>query len=473
VRSFSLLKFTVCALGAFAFLPQTVQAAIDTVTVNTSRDYEKAKGYTYAEITINGSVARADGTAGQYSVPAVIIHPRNGRGNDVGVVDWLNSAFYHFFEPVTEFGTFEFTLLATENYLFDEGYTYLSIQWNKAVTEIFGPAAPNDGQQHNHLVYGSIERGADAWEILLDAARLLKNPGAYGARNRPERVSRVLSSGYSQGAALQLELLAERLDRKRVYDGHLIQMIGLACWKRDDTAPYFGSLGHCGPLPTSGNHAPVIVLTSETDMLIANPTVLGAGKSGFFTRNAGNPAWRQYEMAGISHLPMPLVALDLPDQNSADPRPVFRAAFSNLTRWTQGKHRIKPPPARYFKGDVDATDAFIPTTDADGHFAGGLRLPHVESEVRGHLAGAPLGNYRPINDRGRDPFHVFNLLSGSFSRFSDAELLARYPTRHWYVRRVARAVDDLLLKGYITNKDRKELISAAEDEPLYGPHCGD
>jgi hypothetical protein len=45
------------------------------------------------------------------------------------------------------------------------GYTYISIQWNKAVTEIFGPAAPNDGQPHNRLVYGAIDRSADAWEI--------------------------------------------------------------------------------------------------------------------------------------------------------------------------------------------------------------------------------------------------------------------------------------------------------------------
>lgn len=57
--------------------------------------------------------------------------------------------------------------------------TYISIQWNKAVTEIFGPTVPHDGQPHNHLVYGTIDRSADAWEILLDAARLLKDPSAY------------------------------------------------------------------------------------------------------------------------------------------------------------------------------------------------------------------------------------------------------------------------------------------------------
>jgi hypothetical protein len=458
----SLLRIAVCSLSLYAFVPRAAEAAIDKVTVNASRAYEKAKGYTYAEIRIAGSFLRADGSAGQYSVPAVIIYPRHGHGNGVGVVDWLNSAPYHFFEP-TEFNTIQFTLLATEDYLFQQGYTYLSVQWDKAVTEIFGSTAPADGQQHNPLVYGTIERGADAWEILLDAARLLKNPGAYPQQGRLARVTTVLSSGYSQGGALQLEMLAERLDPKRIYDGHLIQMIGLTCWKRNDSPPKFGSLGDCGPLPAAGNHAPVMVLASESDMLAFHPTVLGVGKSAFFTRNANNPNWRQYELAGVSHLPEPIFSLDLPNQNIADPRPVFRAAFANLTRWTHGRCTSRPPSSRYFKGTVDENDAFIPTLDADGHFAGGLRLSHVESIIHGRAVGAPLGNHRPLNESP----NVFVLLGGTFARFNNAEILARYPVKHLYVKRVKRAADDLAANRYITREDRRALITAAEDEPLY------
>jgi Alpha/beta hydrolase domain len=457
----------VCVFVSVAFIPLTAEAAINSVTVAASRDYEHADGYTYAEITIHGSIARADGSAGQYSVPAIIIYPTLRRGNRVGVVDWVNSAFYHFFPPTTEFATFQFTLLATGNFLFEEGYTYLSIQWNKAVTEIFGSTAPLDGQPHNHLVYGSIDRSADAWEILLDAARLLKDPRAYPDSHGPWRVTTVLSSGYSQGAGAQLEFLAEGLDPARVYDGHLIQMIGLACWKREDVAPHFGFFGDCSPLPTSGNHAPVIVLESETDMLIYHPAVLGFGKSAFFTRNPANPNWRQYETAAVSHLPESILPLGLPNQNNADARPVFRAAFDNLTRWTHGEHRIIPPPARYFEGGVDATDTFIPAFDADGHFAGGLRLPHVESEVHGQVAGAPLGNFTPLNPLGLDPFHPFVFISGTFTRFTDDQLVARYSSRHEYVKRVKRAADHLAAAGYITDDDRKALIAAAEDEPLF------
>ena len=67
--------------------------------------------------------------------------------------------------------------------------------------------------------------------------------------------------------------------------------------------------------------------------------------------------------------------------------------------------------------------------------------------------------------RGR--INVFFFLGGTFERFKDEELLARYPTRHGYVKRVKRAADDLAERDYITRKDRRALIRAAEDEPLY------
>ena len=83
--------------------------------------------------------------------------------------------------------------------------------------------------------------------------------------------------------------------------------------------------------------------------------------------------------------------------------------------------------------------------------------------MQGRVAGAPLGNHGPLNTPG-NPF-VF--LSGTFERFKEDELLARYPTRNGYVKRVKRAAEALDDKGYITRKDRKALIEAAEREPLY------
>jgi hypothetical protein len=456
-------------LLALVLIPLLSQATISSVVVNSTRDFAEVAGYTYAEITIRGQVARG-GTVGEYSVPAVLIFPQAGRGNGVGVVDWLNSAYYHFFPADTEFATFEFTRLATGSYLFDEGYTYLTIQWNKKVTEIFGPTRP-DGANRNHLVYGSIEHSADAWDILRDAAQLLKDPSYYPNNDAPASVATVLSSGYSQGAAAQLEFVTQGLDPDKVYDGHLVQMIGLTCWKRrDDDTVHFGFFGDCAPLPTSGEHAPVMTIVSESDMTIY-PSVVGVGKSAFFLRNRANPNWRQYELAGVAHLPKPIFELRQATQNTADARPVFRAAFKNLRRWVHGRNCQEPPRSLFFAGDVDASDAFRFETDPDGHFAGGLRLPHVLSRVNGREAGAPLGFNAPLNQAGLDPF---TFIGGTFDPFSDQQLLGRYPTRHEYVQRVKRAADHLATKAYIIKKDRNALIQAALREPLpVRDHCDD
>ena len=107
-------KAATAALIALTLTPISVEAAITSVTVDAARDYDHARGYTYAEITVHGTVARADGSVGVYAVPAVLIYPRHRRANRVGVVDWVNSAYYHFFPATTELGTFQFTLLATE-----------------------------------------------------------------------------------------------------------------------------------------------------------------------------------------------------------------------------------------------------------------------------------------------------------------------------------------------------------------------
>jgi hypothetical protein len=101
----------------------------------------------------------------------------------------------------------------------------------------------------------------------------------------------------------------------------------------------------------------VILLASQSDMVIFHPATLGFGLGAFFTRNPTDHNWRQYEMAAISHLPRPILDLGVPNQNPADARPIFRAAFDNLVRWIRG---VPPPPARYFQGSIDSSNAFVP-----------------------------------------------------------------------------------------------------------------
>ena len=57
VTNISKGKVTLCLLAVSGWLAPA-QAALESVTVNETRSYEKAPGYTSAEITIPGSVRR-------------------------------------------------------------------------------------------------------------------------------------------------------------------------------------------------------------------------------------------------------------------------------------------------------------------------------------------------------------------------------------------------------------------------------
>ena len=244
-------------------------------------------------------------------------------------------------------------------------------------------------------------------------------------------------------------------------------MIGLTCWKREDVAPHFGFFGPCSPLaderkPCARHRARIgdrhvglppdgsrlreeRVLHSQSGQSQLAPVRDG----GDLTSARTDPAARSPEpehRRRQAHLPRRVRQPDQVDTRQT-PREASRGSLLRRAAWTR-------------------PDAFIPTTDADGHFAGGVRLPHVESTVHGRVAGAPLGRHAPLNPAGLDPFHPFVFLGGTFTRFSDDELLSRYASRRQYVKRVKRAADHLAAKGYISNKDRKALIAAAEDEPL-------
>ena len=154
-----------------------------------------------------------------------------------------------------------------------------------------------------------------------------------------------------------------------------------------------------------------------------------------------HPDWRQYELAGVSHLPQPVFP-DLGDesQNPADFRPAFRAGFHNMAAWTTDG--TPPPPSRFIEGEVQADGTLATDLDADGNAVGGLRLPHMTQVVNGREAGAPLGTYTGLNPAG-DPATlegILLLLSGTFTPFDDEELRERYPNPGAYVNRVARAV---------------------------------
>jgi hypothetical protein len=237
-----------------------------------------------------------------------------------------------------------------------------------------------------------------------------------------------------------------------VYDGHLIAKIGLICPRLDDAPPDFGMI----PRPC---------LSSPERRSLQGDPRRGPGDVEFMfmaalTRFPGDPNWRQYELAGVAHIPPSILDLGT-DQNPIESAPVIRAALHSLELWT--RDGIPAPPSMFLAGSLDAGNQLVTELDADGSAFDGLRPPHTVQVVDGEPASAPLGVYTGINPQGDPPYAPF---ADTFRAFDPEALDARYPTRREYVDRVARAADRLLADGYLVASDRDAYMREAAESDI-------
>jgi hypothetical protein len=431
------------------------------VSIDTIRPFMEAGGYTYDEATMRGTVERDDGSEGKYVVPIILIYPDNS-GNGVAVVDWLITIDLHqggFTASAGEWTPGRFALRTTDGYLFENGFTYATVQWDKGVKEHFGPVAPDGEEQHSHLIYGTIEEARDAFTILRDFAYFLKDSGPLEGTDGPAPVDAVLSFGFSHSGTLQMEFMSSGKNLSNgelAYDGHIVGKTGLLCWSFHNKPPGYADLEPCYQTPVNDG-SKVIQIAAQGDV----EAVMYAARSRF----PDNPNWRQYELAGVSHIPVPIGMLD-ESQNPASSKPVFRAAFQYLTRWVT--EDIPAPPSRFLDGTLNEDGTFNTDLDEVGNALGGLRLPHMVQIINGTAAGAPPGRYAGKHPEG-GPDDLF-WYGGYFEPFTGENLAQRYPDRETNVKRVARAADYLLEAGYILEEDRDYYVEEAEDAALV--HAG-
>jgi hypothetical protein len=108
--------------------------------------------YTWLTATMEGTVARDDGSTGHYRVPISMTYPDAG-SNGFGFVDVVTvSDFTGFTQETAPRG--QRSVLYSGNTIFSdflrtEGFTYISVQWSRTVTDVLGPD------------YGVIENGVD------------------------------------------------------------------------------------------------------------------------------------------------------------------------------------------------------------------------------------------------------------------------------------------------------------------------
>jgi hypothetical protein len=346
----------------------------------------------------------------------------------------------------------------------------MSIQYNKNITDNFGPEPPDGAGKQRRLAYGTIAHGSDAYTILQDASLFLRNPGSMFNAGKgqkvkpPHAVDHVLAAGWSHAAWFARAFLKEGYNRSAngapFFDGMLHIASGRNCRQARDVSPYIPSASTgltCVGVPTFQDQldGKLIVIQTETDF----PSF-----SADQARDADpqHPGYRVYEVAGVAHIPQPvqdLAWLGAFRQNPTDARPFVRAAIKHLHDWiSKGKN---PPASVYIDGQRTAS-GWVFSTDADGNTTGGIRPPSMPSTTpAGEPAGAPTGVYGGTDATFFPSGNVVPAFGGTYTPFSDEELAHRYPTEDVYLELVTRAAKQLLHDRYILREDRNLYIIEA------------
>jgi hypothetical protein len=416
-------------LIAAALLPAPASAEIAKLTVNSAADIGPFRGKPYREVQ-----ATMEGAApgGAYAVPVTLAFPKDKAAhNGFAILDVINTVTIG--QETWPGGGRAFPVARVhlgEDYLFGSGNTYVGVIWDKKAIEA--------------LSTGAIATPADGYTILRDVAALARHPAKHlPSSETPAGADHVVAYGYSQTGSLLRGWFTERLNQVEgvpTLEAALIRVPGGFCKDLDPEADTVCE----GPI---SDGAKLIVVNTETDV----------EWTGFVERGETDD-YRVVEIAGASHIPT--LAADfrqhgLPEQNPADPYPVFRATMTNLQQWVLG---TEPPPSIYIELAEGEPESLMDTPlrhaarDRDGNALGGVRLPHM---------AAPLGTYEGLDYDFKES-NVFFLLSGVYKPFSQEELAARYTDHDAYVGTVSAAVNALVAQRYMLEEDALALIETAK-----------
>ncbi len=508
--SIATLALLLAAVAGGCDVEMDEAAPAPTVEVNFSFGQKSFGDYDYefVDAVMRGTLQRDDGSTGEYAVPIKLAYPVGG-GNDVGVVDMPNTAAWtespqalagsphtcargdnYFACPedvegdsggrTAEVLQLPYARRTTGSYLMRQGYTYLAVQWDKAVLETLG-SEPPEGYRRHRLSYGTIEVGDDRLEILQDASRWLRDPshleGDAAPETDPPANDYVVGFGFSQTGTLVPNLIHDGINQSEdgpLYDGFIPTVGAGNCREFLEELPY-DVVAPCFEVdidPWATGDAKVIKIDSEADLEFS--FFMGA-----FGRDPGegnpeveaNPNFRMWEVAGTSHLPSGIIdvsAWAAENPLRTDFGPVVRAAFYHLTNWI--KDDVDPPPSALIEGEIEDDPeaenfgALYTEVDDDGNALGGVRLPHLLRELDdGTGVGAPVGVYHGTawQHVEAEPPNLPAAIAGTFERFSNEKLAARYPTREDYLERYEAALDDVIVEGYVLEDDRGRLLARA------------
>ena len=400
------------------------------------------------ELGGDGRYELTEDTSAEYRTRIVVRRPPPGQFSGTVVVEWFNVSGGADAAP-------DYTFLAEE--LFRRGHAWVGVSAQLIGVE-GGPVAMGveggdgiAGVGIRHLDparYGSLTHPGDAfsYDIYTQVARALREGEALGELI-PQRI---LGVGESQSAFALVTYANGVQPRAAAFDGFLIHSRAAVAFPLGEPGGSIDIIGSIGGVPTRIREdldAPVIVVESETDVLMMNYQA---------ARQDDTDCFRLWEIAGTAHADRFLLgeradALDCGCAiNDGPQRFVLRAALYALDGWM----RTGEPPTSAERLVLDERPAFV--RDADGIALGGIRTPHVDTPVD-VLSGEP-------GPSGA----MACMLLGSTRPIPQPRLLERYGTAEAYLEVFEAATDAAIGSGFVLAEDRDAVLADARPERLHG-----
>jgi hypothetical protein len=422
---------------------------------------------------------------GSYSISVQIHYPSEG-GNGTAVLELANGALLFFNLAARgdipgdrrsdeddldelEGMIVNFGWAGARDYLLQNGFTHMAIQYSKAVTDFMGETPP-EGRSRGQLSYGRIERAADADEIVRDAARWLRDPSSMeGDAPAVPAHEQVIAYGLSGPGYFLRQYVSSGKNAGKEIDAFFLHAVGAKSLEMiDDPADCpEGAMCVASPRFFHWFTAPGVPATKDAKVLAVDSQSDLEFNDGALAREAGadDPNYVRWEVAGAPHVPlfaMDLTTLGAPEQNPMDWSPIWRSGFHYLDRWV--KQGTPPPTAPLIEGRMEETEngqLWEAALDEFGNPLGGIRLPPIEA-ARGVYSGFDSPWLNPEFSHGHRYAVVFGY-GGRFESFSDEVLARRYPTEADYKKAFVAAARRAFDAGYILEEDLRRYVVPSVD----------
>ncbi|MBU2074078.1 MAG: hypothetical protein KJ938_06550 [Actinobacteria bacterium] len=394
-------------------------------------------GYTEQEWFVSGTARAADGSTAPYTTRVIVTRPQKRKDfNGSVMLDWVNVTAQ--FENAVD-------SLEGREELLRSGWAFVHVSAQAAGVCCI-PLTP---KVWDPVRYAALDHPGDAYadDMYLQIARALRTRRVGDVRPMgPLKVRRVVAAGQSQSAGRLAGIVRAHPDGAGVIDGFLVHggLAGLDYEPRLEV-PVMQLNSDWAESTGEADDDPLYRLwdvagSAHAGLFIGYQQVFGSGP-----RVAGLPAMDEQgyrdtiEAAGdYGQMQVnPLYAACTAAGASFPMRYAVNTALRELDEWIRTGQAPRPAPRFEFEADGET-----PARDADGNVLGGLRLPPIE---------VPVATYRSTDCE----------LGGITVPFDPLTLQQRYPTYADYERRLRKASDRAVRKGWLLPVDARDQMRRA------------